>query len=150
MQIEVSASIVAQPHIVFGVMTGVERWPDFLRGIERVELLTPGPLAVGSKFRETRKMYGREAAEEMSVALLDPPRRMDLIAENHGARYLVVHELQAEGNGTRLTLHFGATPLTLAARIFVVIGFLFVGSIRRQLQQDLDDVKAEAERRARG
>jgi hypothetical protein len=38
MQIEVSASIVAQPHIVFGVMTGVERWPDFLRGIERVEL----------------------------------------------------------------------------------------------------------------
>jgi hypothetical protein len=150
MQIEVSASIDAAPHIVFGVMTGVERWPHFLRGIERVELLTPGPLAVGSRFRETRKMYGREAAEEMSVALLDPPRRMDLTAENHGARYLAIHDLQAEGNGTRLTLRFGATPLTFAARIFSMIGFLFVGSIRRQLQQDLDDVKAEAERRARG
>ena len=52
-----------------------------------------------------------------------------------------------EADRSRLTLRFGATPLTLAARIFSVIGFLFAGSIRKQLQRDLDDVKAEAERR---
>ena len=92
-------------------------------------------------------MYGRQATEEMTVGRLDPPRRFDLAAENHGARYLAIHEVAPEADRSRLTLRFGATPLTLAARIFSVIGFLFAGSIRKQLQRDLDDVKAEAERR---
>jgi hypothetical protein len=94
-------------------------------------------------------MHGRLATEEMTVVKYEPPRRFDLSAENHGARYLATQEVIPAAEGSRLVLTFGATPLTLLARVFSVLGFAFAGSVRRQLQRDLDHVKAEAERRAR-
>ena len=75
-------------------------------GIERVEILTPGPVAVGTRFRETRIMFGRRATEEMTVAELDPPRRLVLTAYNHGTAYRAEHLFAPEGDGTGLTLIF--------------------------------------------
>jgi len=47
-------------------------------------------------------------------------------------------------------LIFEGTPVTLAAKVGSVVALLFKGAVTKQLQSDLADVKAEAERRARG
>ena len=114
-----------------------------------MEILNPGPVGVGTRFRETRTMFGRKATEEMTVAAHDPPRRFDLSAENHGTRYLARHEITPAPGGARLRLEFGGTALTFGARLGMAIGFLFKGAVKRQLRADLDHLKAEAERRAR-
>jgi hypothetical protein len=95
-------------------------------------------------------MFGRSATEEMTVAVHDPPRQFDLTAENHGTRYLARHEIMPMPAGARLRLEFGATAQTLAARLGMAIGFLFKGALTKHLRADLEALKAEAERRARG
>ncbi len=148
MKLEVATAIAAPPETVFAVMTDIARWPQIVRAIEKIELLTEGPMRVGTSFRETRTMFGRSASEEMTVTVVDPPRRLVTTAESHGARYLTTHTIEPAPGGSRLVFSFKGTPVTLTARLFSVIGFLFMGLLRRQLESDLADLKAEAERRA--
>lgn len=150
MRIEVETEIAAPPHVVYATVTDIEHWQEYIRAIERLEVLTSGPLAVGTKFRETRTMLGRTATEEMTVAALTPPGRFDLTAENHGTRYLAHHEITAAPGGSRLRLIFEGTAVTLGAKLGMVIGALFKGAVKKQLQSDMADIKAEAERRAQG
>ena len=150
MKIEIEADIAAPLEAVYATVTDIAHWQDFIRAVERLEILNPGPVAVGTKFRETRTMFGRTATEEMTVATLAPPHRFDLTAENHGTRYRAVHEITAAPDGSRLRLVFEGTAVTFGARLGMVIGFLFKGAVTKQLQSDLADIKAEAERRARG
>lgn len=150
MKIEIGTDIAAPPEAVYATITDIAHWQDFIRAVERLEILNPGPVAVGTKFRETRTMFGRTATEEMTVAVLDPPRRFDLTAENHGTCYRAVHEITATPGDSRLRLVFEGTAVTFGARLGMVIGFLFKGAVTKQLQSDLADIKAEAERRARG
>jgi hypothetical protein len=149
MKIEIETDIAAPPAVVFATAIDIANWPIFLPAIEQVDMLTAGPIGVGTRFRETRTMFGRKAAEEMTVALIDPPHRFDLTAENHGTRYLGRHEVVPAPGGARLRLTFSGTAVTFGARLGMVLGFLFKGALRRQLRADFEALKAEAERRAR-
>ncbi len=135
---------------MFATVTDVANWPSFARTIDTLEILTPGPVGIGTRFRETRTMFGRSATEEMTVVVHDPPHQFDLTAENHGTRYLARHEIVPTPAGARLRLEFGGTAMTFAAKLGMAIGFLFKGAVTKQLQSDLAEMKAEAERRARG
>jgi carbon monoxide dehydrogenase subunit G len=145
MQIAVEATVNAPPDVVFQTTADIANWPKFISGIQAVELLTPGPVAAGMRFRETRTMFGKAATEEMTVAEFEPPRRFLLTAFNHGTAYRAEHTFAAEGAGTRLRLAFEGRPVALAARLFIPLGWLFASSVRRQLEGDLADLKAEAE-----
>lgn len=147
MKIEVATEITAAPEVVFATLTDLEKLPGFLQGVRSVEMLDPGPLRVGTRFRETRIMFGREATEEMTFSVFDPPRRFVLTAENHGTRYTTTHDVASSGSGSRVSLTFEGVPLALAARLFSILGALFAGNIRKLLAADLEAVKAEAERR---
>ena len=137
------------PDAVFAVALDIANWPQFVSAIETIELLTPGSVAVGTRFRETRVMFGRHATEEMTVVEIEPPRRFLLTAFNHGTAYRAEHRFAPEGAGTRMTLVFEGRPATLLARLFAPLGRLFMGSLQRQLEADLADLKREAERRRR-
>lgn len=148
MRLVMHAVVAAPQHVTFATATDVAGWPRFASAIRRIEMLSPGPLAVGTRFRETRVMYGREATEEMTVAELEAPRRFVLTAFNHGTAYRVEHQFEPQGGGTRMTLAFEGRPVGLVAKLFLPLGLLFVGSVRRQLAADLADLQREAERRA--
>jgi uncharacterized protein YndB with AHSA1/START domain len=145
MRIVIETMIAAPPAKVFALMADIPRWPENISAIEKLEMLTPGPVAVGTRFRETRTMYGRQATEEMTVAQLEPPTRMVLTAESHGMRYVADHVLQAEAGGTRLTLTFEGEPQTLGARLMRPLGWLMKRTITRQLAADIADLKRAAE-----
>lgn len=146
----VMATVVDAPQdVTFATVTDIAGWPRIAGAIRKTEILTAGPVSVGTRFRETRMMYGREATEEMTVAELDPPRRFVLTAFNHGTAYRVEHLLEPQGAATRMTLAFEGRPVSLLARLFMPLGRLFVSSVRRQLQADLAGLEREAERRAR-
>jgi carbon monoxide dehydrogenase subunit G len=149
MQIAVECFIEAPPDAVFSTAIDISNWPRFISGVQSVELLTPGPVAVGTRFRETRSMFSRQATEDMTLAQVEPPRRFLFTAFNHGTAYRAEHLFAPEGAGTRTTLIFEGQPATLLARLFAPLGRMFLGTLKRQLESDLADLKLEAERRHR-
>ena len=149
MQIVVECFVEAPPDVAFAVATDVSNWPRFISGIQGVAMLTPGPVAMGTSFRETRIMFGRQATEEMTFAEIEPPHRFVLTAFNHGTAYHAEHTFAADARGTRMRLAFEGQPSTLVSRLFAPLGRLFAGTVQRQLEADLADLKHEAERRYR-
>ena len=149
MQIAVECFVETPPDVAFSAAIDISDWPRFISGVQSVELLTPGPVGAGTRFRETRSMFGRQATEDMTLAEIEPPRRFLLTAFNHGTAYRAENLFAPEGAGTRMTLVFEGRPATLLARLFAPLGWLFLGTLKRQLESDLADLKREAERRHR-
>lgn len=141
MQMSVAIRIDAPTELVFAVLADVPRWPEHIEAITKVEMLTDGPVAPGTRFRETRLMFGREATEVMQVAELVAPSSLVLTAHNHGTAYRVTHFLEREGAGTRLTLNFAGRPQTLLARLLAPIGYLMTKTVKRQIEADLASLK---------
>jgi len=146
MKIRVDGVAQASPDAAFGAAIDIASWPRFISAIDGVEILTPGAVATGTRFRETRKMFGKSATEEMTVAEVEPPRRFRLTAFSHGTDYTAEHIFAPEAAGTRITLTFEARPAALLSRIFAPLGWLSLSAVRRQLASDLADLAREAER----
>lgn len=149
MQIAVECFVEALPDAAFSTAIDISNWPRFISGVQSVELLTPGPVAAGTRFRETRSMFGRQASEDMTLAQVEPPHRFLLTAFNHGTAYRAEHLFAPEAAGTRPTHVSEGRPATLLTRLFTPLGWLFLGTLKRQLESDLADLKLEAERRHR-
>lgn len=143
--VEAETLIAASPECVFEVATDLASLPETMSGIASVEVLSDGPFGEGTRWRETRILYGRQATEEMWVTGFDPPRSYVVEAESHGAHYRTEITFVPEGDGTRATFVFGARPLSLVARLFSVLGGLMLKSVRKALEQDLEDLKRVAE-----
>ena len=147
MQLTLSTEIEASPAQVFARMTDVASWPDTFSGINKVDILTDGPMAVGTVFCETRMIHGREGTEKMTVTEFTPPTRFVVTAENHGTQYRVEHGLEDLGKSTRLNIMFSGKPVKLWACLLAPIGLLMRGSVRKMMESDLADLKAAAERK---
>ena len=63
------------PDVVFSVVTDPARLSEWQPLVVRVERLDEGPLRAGSRMREVRKVRGKELAQVVEVADLEPPRR---------------------------------------------------------------------------
>ena len=124
--VEVQATIAAPPERVFEAATDLASLPETMSGIDSVEALSDGPFGAGTRWRETRTLYGRQATEEMWVTGFDPPRSYVVEAESHGARYRTEITFVPEGDGTRVTFVFGARPVSFVARLFSVFSGLMM------------------------
>lgn len=149
MQISVEAVTTAPQKTAFEAVTDIANWPRFISAIEHVEVLTPGSLQPGTRFRETRSIFGRRTTEEMTVADIDPPHRLVLTAFAHGTEYRAEHTFEPEGSRTLMTLVFQGLPVATSARLLAPLGWLLLGIVKRQLVTDLADLAREAERRHR-
>lgn len=143
--VEVQATVAASPERVFEAATDLASLPETMSGIDSVEVLSDGPFGEGTRWRETRTLYGKQATEEMWVTGFDPPRSYVVEAESHGARYRTEITFVPEGDGTRVTFTFAARPVSLVARLFSVFSGLLLKSVRTALQADLEDLKRVAE-----
>lgn len=140
----------AQPRDrVFAALTdlqGAERW---MPGFIRMEQLTEGPFRVGTEWRETRKMFGREATEQFQVTGCERPEHIALRVDgskgsSRRGEFLFDYRLESSGKGTDVTLHGEIRNLGFLGSIF---GRIFAGPFKKACVRDL---KALAEYLARG
>lgn len=144
--ISVKCRIDAPPERVFSKATALGEAPRFIRAIKSLEVLTPGPVGKGTRFRETRTMFGRDATEEMEVTEFEPPRRFVLGARNHGCRYRSEMLFRPAGSGTEVEMSFTGEPLTFAAKVMSVVLRPMMKSMAKICAKDLEDLKAAVER----
>jgi carbon monoxide dehydrogenase subunit G len=143
----VTERIAAPPETVFAAASNFGEAAGTIRGILRVEMLTPGPVGVGTRFRETRKMFGKEASEVMTVSEFEPPHRYVLLAESHGSRYRSELRFDPAGGGTDVTMTFQAEPLTFGAKVMSFVFRPMMKSVSKLCAQDLVDLKQSVESR---
>lgn len=147
-ELVVARDVAASSNKVWGVLTDLDQAEQTISAIEKLERLDDGTgFGVGTRWRETRTMFGRSATEDMEVTQLDPGRSYVVEAESHGARYRTVMTVEPVGDAaSRLTWSFGAEPQSTMAKLAAsTIGKLVERSTRKALQQDLADIAIAAE-----
>ena len=147
----VSQSCSAPAETLWQVVTDLASWSRYVTAIEGVELVSePGPFAVGTRWRETRRMFGQSATEEMWVSALDAGHSYTVESDSRGVRYTSVVTVSAQGSGSQLSQSFAAEPQSSSARFFAsVTGPLMRRSVAKALQADAADlVEAAASRSA--
>ena len=145
----IETEIAAPPARVFAVFTDLARAPERVRAIEALEVLTPGPFGQGTRFKETRVMFGKSSSETLEVVEFQPGKGYALTAESSGTRYLSTFAFEPSDNGTRVRLTFTATPVSAAAKMMGPMLGLMAGTLEKAIRADLEDIKAACEGRAR-
>ncbi len=144
-QMTVSKHIAAPQDAVFAIITDLEGAEARITGIKKVELLTDGPLGVGTRWRETRTMFKRDATEEMEIAAFDPPNSYTTTAESCGCTYRTEMRCAPVEGGTELSMTMGWKANSIGAKLMSWMGFLMKGVMKKCIEQDLADIKAHAE-----
>jgi carbon monoxide dehydrogenase subunit G len=142
----VHRDIAAPAEKVWSIITDLERTRDVISGITALERTDGGSgFGVGTAWRETRVMFGRQATESMAVTALEEGRSYTVESDSRGAHYRSVMRVEPAGEGSRLWWEFGAEPRTAGARLLSLVGKPFEGSMRKALERDLDDIAVAAE-----
>jgi 1-acyl-sn-glycerol-3-phosphate acyltransferase len=146
---EVTAArrVEAGPEAVWAVLTDLDAAPATISAITAVDVLSKGPYGVGTRWRETRRLFGRESTEEMWVTAAEPPVRTVVEAESRGAHYTTTFTLAPVGGGTQLEVTFAARttdPRWWQRLTWALLGRLGARATRRALAQDLSDIAAAA------
>jgi carbon monoxide dehydrogenase subunit G len=140
---EFSEHIDASPERVFDALTDTGAFEAFIDGEATIERLDDGPMKVGSEWKETRKMFGKDATEYFEVVELDKPRRVGLFVDgtrgsSGRGEYHYVYKLEPSGGGTHLVLDARMEDMGILGAIF---GRLFSGSFKKAIKKDIDGLK---------
>ncbi len=130
---------------VFEKAANFERAADWSRGILKVEMLTEGPIGAGTRFRETRRSMNKETSEEMAVSAFKPNQSYTVSSHSMGVAYTSILHFNEDGNGTLVEMDFQSRPLTLLAKLFSPLARLMIGSMKKCMEGDLEDLKKAVE-----
>lgn len=138
-QIQVTHTLPAPPERVFEGLTNLEKAGAWMPHLARIERLDGGAAGVGSRWRETRIMYGKEATEEFEVTTFEPSSRFGLRVDgSEGSSgsgiYTFDYHLSPEGADTHVVLD---ASIGGVSRIRGWIGRLFAGMHRKMFRRDL-------------
>lgn len=146
MKISSTVTINADISKVFTVFTDLGKASDRISGISKLEVLEgPSKLAVGTKWKETRTVFGKEATETMWVTELSKNKSYSVDAESHGTKYSSTFTFSSVDGGTEVTWVFAGTPQTFGAKVMGLLGILFKGATQKMLEADLQDLKKACE-----
>ena len=142
-----------EQHIDAPVEKVFELAADFPNAAERIaaivgiEMLTDGPVGVGTRFAETRMVFKRKATEEMEVTAFDPPRGFALGCESCGAGYHTEFRFTPDGSGTDVRVVFQVQPLTFLAKAMSFVMRPMMKMCMKETAKDLENLKTCLEER---
>lgn len=137
-----SRTISAPVEAVFDCVAHIENFSHAVPDIANIEFLTQSRRGVGTRFRETRVMKGRESTTELEVTEYDVPHRIRLVSDEGGTIWDTVFSTAATDEGTRLDMVMDARPHKLWSR---VVNPLIGRMISKAVEEDMDAVKAYCE-----
>jgi hypothetical protein len=140
MGLDVTATTVidAGPDAVARVQFDPTRDPDWIGGVDRVELVTPPPLAVGSQVRRIGGFLGRRIVWLMRVEELEADHLVRMHALESPFPMDVDYQLAPVGPGqTRASIRVRGEGRAM----YGMPGFLQGPMVRRSVQGDLGRLK---------
>lgn len=141
MQVQVSKFINAPVEKVFDVFSDITQIENRIEGITKIEILSDVTSGVGTRWRETRMMFGREATEEMEISALTPNKSYEVVAESRGTKYHTIYTFTSQSDGTQVNMVFSGEAVSFAAKLMTPMAYLLKGTIRKALEKDMDELK---------
>lgn len=123
---------------VFNAVADVREFSKVVGNITNIEFLTEQKTGVGTKFRETRVMNGKEATTELEVTEYDENEKVRLVADAGGTIWDTIFETKPSNNATLLTMNMEARPYKLISK---VMNLFIMGFVTKAIEKDMDAVK---------
>ena len=144
-------SVLVEKHIdapvqeVFATLANIPESYNTISAIEAIEMLSQGPVGVGTRWKETRVMFGREAIEEMEITEFKPNEKYVVEADTCGSHYRTEIRFEPVETGTKVAMEMKAKPMTFGAKIMAPLGWLMKGTLVKCFEKDLSDAKTACE-----
>ncbi len=131
------------PERVFAALTTLDDAGQWMPGFIGLEKLDDRPFGVGTEWRETRKIMGRESTEQLQVTEHDPPRRFAIRIDgtkgtSGKGEYLFAYDLAPAGGGTRVRLD---AEIRGGGWLMALMGRLFAGSMKKMIAADMEAMR---------
>lgn len=131
---------------VFAAFTDLEHSAKYVSGIKGVEVLTPGPFRLGTRWRETRDILGRRDDAEMEVTAFEKDRGYTITHYKGGVKVDTVFTFVAEGEATRVSIEFALENQGLPPGLLTPVSWAIAGKVKEALGKDLTDMKKAIEK----
>ena len=141
-RITVTRSIEAPVETVFQTVSDISNFRKAIPHITDVQFLTDQRSGVGTRFRETRSMKGRQHATELEVTEYQPNDRVRMVADSHGTVWDTVFEVVPNGSGADLSMVMDARAYKLIPKL---LNPLMKGFVAKAVEADMDAVKSYCE-----
>ena len=140
--ITVTKHIEAPKELVFETISDIQNFSQAVPDIKNVEFLTEQKYGVGTKFKETRDMNGREASTILEVTELVENAHIRLVSDTMGTVWDSVFTVERREDGTELTLIMDAKAYKFLPKI---INPLMKSFMKKALEKDMVAVKKYCE-----
>lgn len=96
--------ISRSPQEVFDFITASDSAPKVVPSVKSMVKLTEGPVRVGTRYRETRLMNGKEQHAELEVVAYEPDQKYAMKNFTEGIETVYSYTFHPEADGTRVDL----------------------------------------------
>jgi uncharacterized protein YndB with AHSA1/START domain len=96
--------ISRSPKEVFDFITSSDNAPKVVQSVKSMVKLSEGPVRIGTRYRETRLMNGKEQHAELEVAAYEPNQKYAMKNVTDGIETVYRYTFHPEADGTRVDL----------------------------------------------
>jgi uncharacterized membrane protein len=137
-----SVEINRPPEDVFAYLDALERHGEWQDQIVSAKIVTEGPVGVGTRCEEVRKVGGREQKMSYEITEHDPPRRSSFKGTDGPVRPVGVVTIEPTGDGaSRVTIEFDLVGYGLG-KLFAPLARM---QARKTIAGDQEKLKAQLE-----
>ena len=138
MQFEKSIEIDASQQRVWDVLTDLEAWPQRIETVDTVELLTPAPLAKGSRVRLRQPKLPEGTWE---ITAWDAPSYFEWRQKEGGTTIVAGHRIESlDESRARLTL-----TIDMRGLLVPILGRFYKGLTNDYMNLEAEGMKRAAE-----
>lgn len=127
---------------VFQTISIPENYCNAIPDVKKIEIISDIKKGVGTKFRETRKMNGKDVVTTLEVVEFEENKFIRLTSDAGGTVWNSTFKVKQIGEQVELSLQMKAKPYKFLAKLMtrVVKGF-----IQKALDNDMKSVKKYCE-----
>jgi len=141
MKIEAVCIIPAPKAKCFEAFSDLNGLADLVSAITEIKILTPGEIGVGTKFRETRVMFGKESSEVMEITLFERGSHIREEAFSGGMHYISDWRFTESDGQTSVSITFCIQAQTFLAKLMKPMFLFMSGSFKKAFVTDMEEMK---------
>jgi hypothetical protein len=143
--IKVSNFVAAPIDRAFQLFTDIEHGSAHVSDIKRIEMLTPGPVRRGTRWRETRENLGVSDSAEMEITSFERNRMYTITHHKAGVQIETTFWFEAAPGGTNVSIEFELESGGLPPGLLAPLGWALERKVTQVLSHDLADLKHAVE-----
>ena len=142
-RITITRMIDAPIEKVFKTVSDINEFSQAITHVVNVEFLSEVHSGVGTRFRETRLMQGKEASTELEVTEFVENKKVRIVSDTHGTFWDTVFSVEPKEGQTELTMTMDATAKKIATKMMIP---MIMSAVKKAIEKDIDSVKAFCEK----